>query len=76
MHAGGVQLADVTANVLPKPERVLGKVDSQAPLGLSKPGFTWLTSLLLTPGGLTLFFEHELPKKLSVCLEFRFFLSC
>lgn len=37
--------------------------------GLSKPGFTWLTLLLLTPGGLTLFFEHELPKKLSVCLE-------
>lgn len=52
MHAGGMQLTDMTQGVLPQPAHHLRESDSQAPPGLSA---YWLYmashSLHLIPGG-------------------------
>lgn len=42
MHAGGVQLTDRAQSVLAKPAYNLRRSDSQAPLGLTVAGVTWL----------------------------------
>lgn len=41
MHAGSMQLTDMTQGVLPLPAHHLRESDSQAPAGLGVAGFTW-----------------------------------